>query len=246
MGSFRRRQDQQARGYALPDGVVSLMVRFGRYEFDPQSSGEDSSSIWMETQLPLQPFASTDPSGFMAALAKAMLPVGGWAVYGAAHTILDLISPPPEHDPSYNAIMNASLAFLHASGVPAMKLNGYEWQHWVTNGGTHDSWAPRLPTPSADEAPIAILRAGETRRVAQVTAEADSNVLLVRQTGDGRYSALIESRTSEQDPRRVQREWLSAASLHDLYVQIGLTMQTPPHWYDSELGPYFPRWSRFL
>jgi len=142
--------------------------------------------------------------------------------------------------------MDASLAFLHTRGVPEMKLNGYEWQRWVASGGTHESWEPKLTPPSLDGAPIAALHAGEIRRVAQVNAEADSNVILVLRTDDGHYSALIDSRASDEDPRRVRRDWLSADSLYELYIKIGLTMQIPQHCYDPELGSYFPQWSRFL
>jgi len=80
MGFFRRRYDQSARRDKLPADIVSLMVRFGQYEFDPSRSGDDAGRIWMETQSPLQPFTQADPAGFMAALAEATLPVGGWAV----------------------------------------------------------------------------------------------------------------------------------------------------------------------
>lgn len=87
---------------------------------------------------------------------------------------------------------------------------------------------------------------GEDSLVVQVIGEADSNVILVLRTDDGRYSALIDSRASDEDPCRVRRDWLSAGSLYEICVKIGLTMQIPPHWYDPELGPYFPLWSRFL
>jgi hypothetical protein len=103
-----------------------------------------------------------------------------------------------------------------------------------------DTWVPRLPIPSQEEAPIAALLPGESRRVAQLTSEPDSNVILVRRNGDGRYCALIDAKWSDEDPRRVQNEWKSAGSLYELYITIGLALQTPPHWCDSELEPYFP------
>ena len=57
---------------------------------------------------------------------------------------------------------------------------------------------------------------------------------------DGQYCALIDARRSDEDPRRVQNEWKFAASLYELSIQIGLAMQVPTYWYDSELEPYFP------
>jgi hypothetical protein len=65
-------------------------------------------------------------------------------------------------------------------------------------------------------------------------------VIFVRQNDDGHYCGLIDAKQSDDDPRRTQWEWKSAASLHDVYVEIGLSMQTPTYWYDLELAPYFP------
>jgi hypothetical protein len=240
MGFFRRRQKQPG----LPGNIISMMERFGRFEFNPQgSNAEDAGSIWIETQAPLQPFAETDPAGFLVALAEAVLPVGGWAVYGASCTLWDCFGSKIDifrQHSSYNAIMNASIEFLRANGVPPMMVRGYEWQHWVNNDGTSDTWVPRRPVPSPDEAPISTLQPGETRRVTQLTSEPDSNAILVRQNGDGRYCALIDAKYSDEDPRRVPNEWKFAASLHELYIQIGLAMQVPTYWYDRELEPYFP------
>jgi hypothetical protein len=85
-----------------------------------------------------------------------------------------------------------------------------------------------------------MLRSGETRRVTQLTSDPDSNAILVRQNGNDRYCALIDAKYSDEDPRRVPNEWKFAASLYELYIQIGLAMQVPTYWYDPELEPYFP------
>jgi hypothetical protein len=240
MRFFSRRQKQPT----LPSNIIGMMERFGRFEFNPQgNSAVDAGSIWIETQAPLQPFAEADPDGFLVALAEAVLPVGGWAVYGASCTLWECFGSKIDilhQHSSYNAIMNAALAFLRANGVPPMMVKGYEWDHWVNNGGTSDTWIPRRPTPSLDEAPISQLQPGETRRVTQLTSKTDSNAILVRRNGDGRYCALIDAKLSDEDARRDQNEWKFAASLYELYIQIGLAMQVPTYWYDQELEPYFP------
>lgn len=239
MGFFRRRQQEPA-GNALPPNIVSLMERFGRYEMDPEGSGEDSSKIWMETQSPLRPFATSDPEGFLIALAGAAVPVGGYAVYGASRTLFEFIKPPFDKHPAYIAIMTGAIQFLRANGVPPMRVRPYEWQHWADMGGTRETWLPRRPTPLRDEAPITSLRPGETRKVAQLISRPDSNIILVRQRDDGRYCALIDARQSDEDPTRSQWEWKSAESLYELYIEIGLSQQTPTYWYNPELEPYFP------
>lgn len=239
MGFFRKRQDQHPGGYALPPDTVERVAGFGRYEVNPEGSGEQGEEQG-RLMIDLYPFASAEPERFMADLADAVLPVGGWAVYGASRVIWELVDPPDKQHPAYKAIMDGAIAFLRSNGVPPMRVRGYEWQYWLDNGGTRDTWLPRRPIPSLAEASITELQPGELRRVAQITSQPDSNVILVQRRDGGRYSALIDAKQSDDDPTRTQWEWKSADSLYDLYVEIGLSMQTPTYWYDLELVPYFP------
>jgi hypothetical protein len=137
MGFFRRRLKQPA----LPSDIISMMESFGRFEFDPQGSGEDAGDIG-RLMAELYPFASSDPDGFLVALAKAVLPVGGWAAYGASRTIWELLSPSAEirQHPAYKAIMNAALEFLRTSGKSLIMLRPYERDFWLVSGGTMDTW----------------------------------------------------------------------------------------------------------
>lgn len=240
---FFGRQQQQPDEHALPRDIVSKMVRYGRHEWDPQGS-EMSIGELGDLMAGLYPIASAAPERFLGDLAAAVLPVGGWAVYGASRLIWELLSVSRgsflSQNPSYVAIMDDAIAFLRGNGVPPMRVRGYEWDYWLDKGGTNITWLPLLRTPAPGEAPITELRPGEIRRIAQVTAQPDSNVILVRQRDDGQYCAIIDARQSDEDPRRTQWEWKFAASLHELYVEIGLSMQTPTYWYDKELEPYFP------
>ena len=110
MRIFRKHQKQPA----LPSDIIGMMERFGRFEFHQQGSVDNIGDIWSQTQAPLQPFANADPESFLVVLAGAVLPVGGWAVCGASRTIFNVLSPSESvrRQPLYNAIMNASLAFL--------------------------------------------------------------------------------------------------------------------------------------
>jgi tetratricopeptide (TPR) repeat protein len=135
----------------LPNDIVRKMERFGQYEFNSQTSGVDPAEMG-QLLGDLYPVASADPDGFMVALAEAVLPVGGWAVYGASRTIWELLSPSASpsirQHPSYNAIMNDALEFLRTKGRSFMMLRPYEQDHWVASGGTRDTWMPRPPTSS--------------------------------------------------------------------------------------------------
>lgn len=226
----------------LPGDIVSMMERFGRYELNPQSGGFDAEELG-QLMGNLYSFASTDPDGFLVALAEAVLPVGGWAVYGASCILWECFSSDAgvlAQHPAYKAIRDGAINFLRSNGVPPMRVKGYEWQYWTDNGGTSETWIQRRPIPTLTEAPITDLRLGEVRRVTQLTAERDSNAILVRQNSDGRYCAMVNAKQSDEDPRRDSWEWKFAASMHELYIQIGLAMQVPTYWYDRELEPYFP------
>ncbi len=147
MGIFRRHQKQNSNEYALTNDIVHMMELFGRYEFNPQENANDAADIG-QLMGELYPFASTDPDGFLVALAGAVLPVDGWAVYGASRTIWELLSSSASahQHPSYKAIMSAALEFLRTNGVSLTMLRGYERDHWFASGGTIDSWLPRPPT----------------------------------------------------------------------------------------------------
>lgn len=221
----------------LPADIVSMMETFGRFEFDPQESGIDAAYVWDSLQAPLLPLTQTDPDAFVTSLAEAVIPVGGWAAYGAARTVMNLLDGKLDH-PSYHAILQASLQFLRDNGVPNNRLNGYEWQFWLDHEGRTEPWLVGRPAP--EQGSVSELQPGELRRIAQVTADAESNVICVRHGDEQGYVAVIDSVRSSDDQQRVQTVWLGAGTLHDLYVRIGESLQVPPYWVDAELEPYFP------
>jgi hypothetical protein len=214
-----------------------MMETFGRFEFDPQGSGIDAAYVWESFQAPLLPLTQTDPDAFVTSLAEAVVHVGGWAAYGAAHTVMNLLDGRLDHS-SYRAILEVSLQFLRDNGVPNNRLNGYEWEFWLNNQGQSEPWLPGRPTPQ--QGSVTDLDADEVRRIAQLNADKESNVIYVRHDNGNGYVAVIDSVRSSEDPQRVQTAWLGAETLHDLYLGVGETLQAPPYWFDEELEAYFP------
>jgi hypothetical protein len=241
MGFFKKDASAQPHSFRWPMDTVDRMIRFGKFEAGHGQIADDSSTIWTETQEPYFPLARDNPAEFTKLLGDAVLPIGGWACFGAARTAVNLLTPENRNGPSYDSILSASLEFLRASGVPPMKLTGIEWSHWLAQGGDVDSWIPRiLPPPSST--PLTPFSVGEVRRVAQLGNAPDSNQLLVTLKDDGRYQALIDARWSDEDPTRSQSEWGGywSESIYDLYLKIALNLQAPPFWYNAELLPFFP------
>jgi hypothetical protein len=114
----------------LPPDLISRLEPFGRFEFDPQGSGIDAVGH-PNAEYPLMQLAKQDPDGFMAALAAATVPIGGWTAYGAMRIIwhfglADTDVPQADAD----AISVAALDFLHDSGCPWERLSQPERECW--------------------------------------------------------------------------------------------------------------------
>jgi hypothetical protein len=217
------------------------LERFGRSEYDPTENRWPWPSSALEFLAPMYERYQADPDGFMATLARIADETGGWAAYGAEKLMFEVAGGRDSEELSvYDRIMKASLGFLRSLGVPPKMLTGYEWNYWLETGGTIESWIPRRPMPTQDEAPISPLRIGEIRRLAQIFPDPESNMFLVQRAQDGSYCWTVDARYSDEDTRRTQRVHKTSDSLHDLYAQIGLSLQTPPYWCDRELEPYIP------
>jgi hypothetical protein len=216
-----------------------MMERYGRFEFDPMNSREEGGAIWTQTQEPLVPWATEDPGTFVTELARAVLPAGGWAAYGAVRTVRSLLGPSFDH-PAVTSLLDASVEFLRNNGVPPMRVPGPEWKHWLAGGGSVETWLPLKPLPPESEARLTPLSPGETRRLAQLESRPDSNVILTRLGEDGRHEQVIDARYSDEDPTRSQRVHETADSQYALYEKIGRALQTPPFWTDPELIPFIP------
>ncbi|MEV8544185.1 hypothetical protein [Streptomyces sp. NPDC051572] len=225
------------RAARLPGDVVSRMERFGRFEFDPVGTDIDASDVWGELQAPYLPFAQSDPQDFARALADAVLPAGGFALFGAARTVWNLVGS-DFTSPAYDTVRMAALEFFRAHGVPSNRLSAADWRFWQENRS--EPWLVGRPGPTPDEARIPPLAPGELRRIARITEAPDSNVVYVTAARDGRFVTVVDAPTSDTDPTRARFESTSADTLHDLYTQIGEVFQTPVHWVADELRPFIP------
>lgn len=241
---FRSRPETEVPRYAglpdrsLPSNIVPMMEQFGRFEFDPRPGSVDAGDVWRTLVAPLMPFAQGDSAAFLRALADAVVPVGGWAAYGAECLVKELLSGDLD-DPSYASIMTVALHFLRACGVPGIRLNGYERSFWERTTGRTEPWLSARPEPTAEAAPVTELSVGELRRIAQIEAGADSNAIFARRR-QRRYEAIIDRAGSDPDAARFKQSWKTAGSLRDLYLDVGRALEVPPYWHDRELGPYFP------
>jgi hypothetical protein len=219
--------------------MAADLERFGRHMYDQIENSWPWRSVYDEFILPMYHYCRADQDTFLTELADLAEENEGWTAYGAERLMIEMIGGNLNH-PTYGRIMNSSLAFLRATGVPPKMVTGYEWDHWLASGGSLELWVSRRPVPTPAQAPISGLAPGQRRRLAQLTREDQSSAYFVQRAPEGNYSLILDVRYSYDDPRRTERTELTAESLHELYVWAGLVLQTPPYWFDRELEPYFP------
>jgi hypothetical protein len=232
MGIFSRKQ----RGLLPPD-TLQMMERFGRHEIDVMSSSDDAYAVFQATQEPLFPVASDQPDLFIKELADVCVPIGGWVVYGAGRTVVNLVGIRPAN-PDWTRIVDATISFLRSNLVPPIRVRPYEWERFVQNGGTANTWLELRVPPTRDQSKISPLQIGEQRSVIRLSSDPNANMVIVERRAEG-YVALIDAAWSDDDPTRSQKDWKSAESLYDIYSEVAWSSQVWD-WVDSEIEPFMP------
>lgn len=114
----------------LPSDIVQRMDLYGRHEFAPQKSAPSvADRVNMLIYQQLYPTAQANPDRFVTDLAKAVLPAGGWAVYGGQRCVRDLISSQARY-PDYVTMVDAAMQFLRNQGYGLMHVAPIEEQLW--------------------------------------------------------------------------------------------------------------------
>lgn len=223
----------------MANDLVGGLERFGRSSYNAVDAPWPWPSAATEFILPMYWQYQADPAAFLSTLADLAESMGGWAAYGAER-LMSEVADGNLADPAYGRLMNASLSFMRASGIPPMLVTGYEWGYWIDQGGTNETWVARRPIPGLDLAPIPALHIGQSRRIAQLWSDAASAVYLVRCDKPALFSWIIDTPQSDEDPTRAQFAHQTADSLYQIYVRVGLSLQIPPYWHEPELEPYIP------
>jgi hypothetical protein len=108
--------------WTVPRDVVATMELFGRAEFDAAGLADRRVNLWTDLVGPLLPHARQRPAEFLRQLADAVVPAGGWAVYGGQRWVTELL-PDDLDDLSQHRMLDAALDFLRGLGVPPARLS---------------------------------------------------------------------------------------------------------------------------
>jgi hypothetical protein len=204
----------------LPSDIVSVMERSGRHKIAPHSSGEPGplDPGWE----PIIPFAveqraRAEPEKYVAALAEVIVPVGGWALYGAAELALDVMNHDLDNS-AYRALFVGGLDVRRKAGVPWVMLNSFDQVYWE-QAHPDEPWLPERQPPTREAANITPLEIYEERRVAQVSPRDDSKLIFIARPAADRYVMVLE--TPQDDGSRLRGEMYTASTLYDVYAAVG-------------------------
>jgi hypothetical protein len=114
----------------LPAQTVLRMEALGRYEYDPANSGLDNSLVWSVCLKPYMLFSTYRPAALVGELAAAVEVAGGWSIVGAARCLQQLVADQAE-EPSFLAVLDGAVDFLHRSGAVPAQLRRPEWKRWT-------------------------------------------------------------------------------------------------------------------
>jgi len=127
---------------------------------------------------------------WVTALSEEVLPVGGWAVYGASEVVMKVMGHPVGL-PAYCAILDASLELQRDAGVWESQMSPNEVIYWKERH-PEEIWLPRREPPSRETASITPLAVGDERKLGSVTRRADSNAIYVLHPDTDRYVWLLD------------------------------------------------------
>ncbi|MET9223364.1 hypothetical protein ACIOC1_05935 [Streptomyces sp. NPDC088197] len=214
------------------------MERFGRFEFDATGIEFGADLVWSELQAPFLEFAQSDSDRFTTQLAAAVIPAGGFALFGAARTVWNLLGPDFAH-PCYDALRMDALEFFRARGVPGNRLSAGDREFWRLHRGPDEPWLVGRPPP-APGAALPPLATGELRPVARMSAGPHAETVYARADVQDGCVAVVEACGRGRDPAGCRFDWFGAATQYELYLRIGEALQVPAHWVADELMPFIP------
>lgn len=166
-GRSRERGQAAAHPTFLPADIVARVEKHGKERYHGDNDPFDPD-MWSSDYIhELRALSRDEQEKWVSALAAAVLPVGGWAVYGAEELLMSALGP-PGHITGHGEIVEAALEFQRAGGVWWNALSPAEQVYWTAHHPDASWLEPRDP-PSRDEVKITPLSVGEERKLSSLT-----------------------------------------------------------------------------
>ncbi len=233
--SSARGASSRAATQVLPTDVLARMAEYGQASWNLEYAILEPAPFDEELGR-MRPEAQAE---WVAALSEEVLPVGGWAAYGAAEVLMKALGHPVQLE-SYCAILEASLQFQRDAGVWDSQLTPNEQLYWQEMH-PEEIWLSRRDPPSRESARITPLAIGEERKLGAVTRRPDSNAIYVIHPEHERYMWLLDyPDSSSATGGRLREERGTFGDLYDLYRALGQNSPLPGLWVHPELEQFLP------
>lgn len=229
MGLFSRQPRDEG---PLPPDIATQMEERGRR----RSEGVKNELTDAQEQHFLS-LSQGEQEAYVDALAEAVLPIGGWAVLGAADLLVQAVFDPDDH-PAYVRLLLAAIELQRAVRVSDVALSTYETMFWRQHNPGREWLEPKFP-PARAAAKISLLAVGEARKVGRHTSSPTSNLVFVKRTAEDRYLTFVDQEVERGEPAkgRVEAPMREADNLYDIFVFLGET-PFPNFWNHEELEPF--------
>src|ERR1700709_1854584 len=179
----------------LPRDIATQMEERGR----TRSEGVKNELTGAQEQHFLS-LSQGEQEAYVDALAEAVLPIGGWAVLGAADLLVQAIFDPDDH-PAYVRLLLAAIELQRAVRVSDIALSTYETMFWRQHNPGREWLEPKFP-PARAAAKISPLAVGEAREVGRHTSSPTSNLVFVRRTAEDRYLTFVDQEVERAEPAK--------------------------------------------
>jgi hypothetical protein len=189
---------------------------------------------------------------FLSELAATAEAGGDWALVGAFCVAANFVVRDAETpNARYLDLMDRALLVMRDDGVAFTVLPEFALRRWERVHGRAEygfpahwpSWREDLTLPAlGDEPAVTDLLEGEPRRLVQLIAASESNLVFAERRGDTGIAAVMDG--APVDGRRRRWDWFVFAEtdytaflreLGERYVTA-----TAVHWAHDDLKPYFP------
>jgi hypothetical protein len=231
MGLFKR----QLSG-PLPPDIATQMEERGRVRGGMRSEGPKNELTAAQDQL-FTSLSQEEQEAYVDALAEAIVPIGGWALLGAADLLVQAVFEPDDY-PAYVKLLLAAIELQRSVRVSDIALSTYETLFWRQHNPGREWLEPKLP-PASAETQISPLAIGEELEVGRHTSSPTSNLVFVRRTAEDRYLAFVDQEVERGEPTkgRLEAPMREADNLYDLFVFLG---ESPfaNFWNHEELEPF--------
>lgn len=201
-----------------------------------RSDGPRSELTVTQEQL-FASLSQAEQEAYVDALAETIVPIGGWALLGAADLLVQAAFEPDDR-PAYVKLLLAALELQREVRVSDIALSSYETMFWRQHNPGREWLEPKVP-PSRADGQITPLAIGEEREVGRHTSSPTSNLVFVRRTAEDHYLTFVDQEVENGNPAkgRVEAPMREADNLYDIFVFLG---ESPlaNFWNHEELEPF--------